>query len=206
MKRVVIAIISVLTLAFVDVARADQVRFFSVLEDGIEYSQDIHYTVLTLEGDKVAEDTVENPYGVTINDLPLGTYFISAEQPSTGYFGSRRVDITGEEFRMVRGEWVKDDENKLLLGPDGLTKYVQDYPYADEISRAQEFAGQTGCGCEAPVETSCQAMSSCQTCALPCCGASYCCGISPLGAAGLIGGLVPAIVVPLIKGTSAEAK
>ena len=51
MKRFVIAIISVLTLAFVDVARADQVRFFSVLEDGIEYSQDIHYTVLTLDGE-----------------------------------------------------------------------------------------------------------------------------------------------------------
>ena len=206
MKKIVIALLSVFALAFVDVARADQVRFFSVMPDGVEYSQDIHYTVLTLEGVKVADNTVEDPYGVTINDLPLGTYFLSAEQPSTGYYGSRQIEITGDEFIMVHGEKVKDDENKLLLGPDGLTKYVHNYPYENEILRAQELVGDPSCGCQVPAETSCQPVSPCSTCqntcAIPRCEASYCCGTPSFGSFLLI----PPVIIPIIPGMCAEAK
>ncbi len=206
MKKAVIAILCLLTLAFVGVAKADQVRFYSLMPDGVELAKDIHYTVLTLEGVKIAEKTVTFEYGVTINDLPNGSYFLSAEQPSTGYFGSRKIEITGDALHMFRGEKVKDDENKLILGPDGLNKYVQDYPYSEEeIQRAQEYQAEALCGCEptqcAPCQTRCAT-----TCALPCSEASFCTGASSLGAWGLIAGIVPGIVIPLVVGISAEAK
>ena len=104
MRKTVFAIFCVLTLAFVGVANADQVRFYSLMPDGVELAKDVHYTVLTIEGVKVADETVDFEYGVTINDLPNGSYFLSAEQPSTGYFGSRRIEITGDALRMFRGE------------------------------------------------------------------------------------------------------
>ena len=214
MKKAVIAILCLLTLASVGVAKADQVRFYSLMPDGVELAKDIHYTVLTLEGVKVAEKSVTFEYGVTINDLPNGTYFLSAEQPSTGYFGSRKIEITGDAIRMWRGEKVKDDENKLILGPDGLNKYVQDYPYTDEeIQRAQEYQ-EAFCGCELPQpETSCQPVqtcapcqTACQPCAIPCADVSYCTCCPSLGAGWLIAGIVPGIVIPLVTGISAEAK
>ena len=107
MKKAVIAILCLLTLASVGVAKADQVRFYSLMPDGVELAKDIHYTVLTLEGVKVAEKSVTFEYGVTINDLPNGTYFLSAEQPSTGYFGSRKIEITGDAIRMWRARPVR---------------------------------------------------------------------------------------------------
>ncbi len=206
MRKTVFAIFCVLTLAFVGVANADQVRFYSLMPDGVELAKDVHYTVLTIEGVKVADETVDFEYGVTINDLPNGSYFLSAEQPSTGYFGSRRIEITGDALRMFRGEKIKDDENKLILGPDGLNKYVQDYPYSEEeIQRAQEYQAESLCGCElppppeecAPCQTTCAV-----TCSLPCSEVSCCAGGGlggpSFGSWGIIAGLVPAIVLPPI--------
>ena len=123
MKKIIATIICVAVLAFVAVAQANQVRFLSRTSEGVAPSQDVHYTVMDLNGNKVAENTVEAPEGegVTIDNLPAGTYFISAEQASTGYFGS----VTTEVFSQEASENENDDRKPvdLVLGSDGLQVY-----------------------------------------------------------------------------------
>lgn len=118
MNKYIVAIICVATFAFVAVVQADQVRFYSRMPSGVEKSQDIHYTVIDVNGNKIAEDSVTNPEGVTINGLPSGTYFLSAEQPSTGYFGSKTVEVTD-----AGSQNPGEDENQVVLGPEGLREY-----------------------------------------------------------------------------------
>ncbi len=120
MKKIIAAIVCVAVLAFIAVAQANQVRFLSRTSDGVAPSQDVHYTVMDLNGNKVAEDTVNaaEGEGVTINNLEPGTYFVSAEQPSTGYFGSITTEIFAQD--------AEGDDNgsvDLVLGRDGLQVY-----------------------------------------------------------------------------------
>lgn len=123
MKKIIATIVCVAVLAFIAVAQANQVRFLSRTSDGVAPSQDIHYTVMDLNGNKVAEDTVNAPEGegVTIDNLPAGTYFISAEQESTGYFGSITTEVVSQEAQQGDNEGAAPVD--LELGPDGLRVY-----------------------------------------------------------------------------------
>lgn len=138
MKKIIATIICVAVLAFVAVAQANQVRFLSRTSDGVAPSQDVHYTVMDLNGNKVAEETVEAPEGegVTIDNLPSGTYFISAEQASTGYFGSVTTEVVSQEAS--EGEEENRKPVDLVLGSDGLQVY--DPAAAQPVAQASNAA------------------------------------------------------------------
>lgn len=127
MKKIIVAIICVAVLAFVAVAQANQVRFLSRTSTGVAPSQDVHYTVMDLNGNKIAENTVDAAEGepVTINNLEPGTYFISAEQASTGYFGSITTEIFAQDAESGDGNGNSVD---LVLGSDGLQVYNPNAP------------------------------------------------------------------------------
>lgn len=121
MKKLVTAMAFIASFAFIAVAQAEQVRFYTRGQSGVVPAQDVHYTIMDLSGNKVAEETLEHADGVTINNIPVGVYFLSAEQPSTGYFGSRTIEIKEND---------EDRERELVLGPDGLKDYNPNYAQA----------------------------------------------------------------------------
>ena len=135
MKKIIAAVVCVAVLAFIAVAQANQVRFLSRTSGGVAPSQDVHYTVMDLNGNKVAEDTVDavEGEGVTINGLEPGTYFVSAEQPSTGYFGSVTTEIVAQDAEGQEGS------ADLVLGPDGLQVYN---PNAQNVAPARGVPAQ----------------------------------------------------------------
>ncbi len=131
MKKIIGAIVCVAVLAFIAVAQANQVRFLSRTSDGVAPSQDIHYTVMDLNGNKVAEDTVSaaEGEGVTISELEPGTYFVSAEQPSTGYFGSITTEVFAQD-----ADGNNNGSVDLVLDRDGLQVYN---PNAQNVAPAR---------------------------------------------------------------------
>lgn len=111
-RTFVAAIACIASLAFVAAVQADQVRFYYKSAEGVKPAPDIHYSVMDLNGNKVAEATETGvAEGVTINGLEDGSFFLSAEMPSTGYFGSQTITLPAEE------------EIPVVLGPDGLRHY-----------------------------------------------------------------------------------
>ena len=100
-------------------------------------AQDVHYTLMDLNSNKIAENKVQNPAGVDVElNVEPGVYFLSAEQPSTRYFGSLTLSVnapaveTGVYSQSVEEEEAADDDDDdrkrfFLLSDNGLSEITE---------------------------------------------------------------------------------
>lgn len=115
-------------ISYVAVANAGDIAFFYVAENGgTKAAQDVHYTLTDASGAKVLDETVSGVVeGVKISNIASGIYTVAAEQPSTGYFGMKKVVVT------------EDSEEPIILGPDGIEN-VQT-PVTNDVASATQQA------------------------------------------------------------------
>ena len=130
MKKFILAIACVATLAFVAASQAADVTFLSRGPNGVTPSTGVHYTVMDQNGNKVAEQTVNTAKApVQISGLPEGDYFLSAEETSTGYFGNQNISVSpGSEGAT------------FVFGDDGLKEYDPNAPQNPIPPQAQPAA------------------------------------------------------------------
>lgn len=126
----VFAVLAALTVAisYVASANAGDIIFFYVGENSeVKVAQDVHYTLTDASGTKILDESFSGvAEGVRISDVPTGSYTVAAEQPSTGYFGMKRVEVTA------------DSEEPIILGPDGFVN--AQVPLAGDITPATQQA------------------------------------------------------------------
>jgi len=99
MKKFVALLVAALAMTFVASAQAEvlHINFYSQTPAGTIPTRDVHYTIMDVNSNKVVDDSRINPRGVQVEqELEPGFYQISAEQPSTGYFGSTTVTLNAE--------------------------------------------------------------------------------------------------------------
>lgn len=156
-------------ISYVAVANAGDIAFFYVAENGgTKAAQDVHYTLTDASGAKVLDETVSGVVeGVKISNIASGIYTVAAEQPSTGYFGMKKVVVT------------EDSEEPIILGPDGIEN-VQT-PVTNDVASATQQA--------TPVQ------SLPANYATPSYGTSYGTrGLSSLGVIGAVAGIVGGVL------------
>lgn len=135
MKKFVALLVAALAMTFVASAQAEvlHINFYSRTPAGTIPTRDVHYTIMDVNSNKVVDDSRINPRGVQVeHELDPGFYQISAEQPSTGYFGSTTVTLNAEAAASESytqsaeddGEAPSDGSNvttvNLVLSDDGL--------------------------------------------------------------------------------------
>ena len=115
-------------ISYVAVANAGDISFYYVAEnEEVKVAQDVHYTLTDASGAKVLDETVSGVVeGVKISDIAPGTYTVAAEQPSTGYFGMKKVVV------------AEDSDEPIVLGPDGVVK--SQVPGTGEVAPAVQQA------------------------------------------------------------------
>lgn len=156
-------------ISYVAVANAGDIAFFYVAEnEEVKVAQDVHYTLTDASGAKVLDETVSGVVeGVRISNIAPGTYTVAAEQPSTGYFGMKKVVVT------------EDSDEPIILGPDGVEN-VQ-VPATGDVASATQQA------------TAVQSIPA--NYATPSYGAVYGTrGLSSLGAIGAVAGIVGGVL------------
>lgn len=156
-------------ISYVAVANAGDIAFFYVAEnEEVKVAQDVHYTLTDASGAKVLDETVSGVVeGVRISNIAPGTYTVAAEQPSTGYFGMKKVVVT------------EDSDEPIILGPDGVEN-VQ-VPATGDVASATQQA------------TTVQTLPA--NYATPSYGMSYGTrGLSSLGAIGAVAGIVGGVL------------
>ncbi|MGN0930614.1 MAG: hypothetical protein ACI4NP_02730 [Thermoguttaceae bacterium] len=108
----VLSLLAAVTVAisYVAVANAGDIAFFYVAEnEEVKVAQDVHYTLTDASGAKILDESVSGVVeGVRISNIAPGIYTVAAEQPSTGYFGMKKVVVT------------EDSDEPIVLGPDGV--------------------------------------------------------------------------------------
>ncbi|MDO5309801.1 MAG: hypothetical protein Q4G03_09995 [Planctomycetia bacterium] len=120
-----VATLSVLV-AYAAQAAEVNVEFYSQDTNGhVSAARDVHYTIMDLNSEKVAEDKAVNPDGVGASlTLNPGVYFLTAEEPSTHKFGSATI--------MIEEQGEEDAQTEqFVFTEDGLTQMedVQDDSY-----------------------------------------------------------------------------
>ena len=143
MKRNVALLVAAVCMLLAASAQAANlsIEFWTKTKDGVKPAQDVHYTVMDLNSNTVADVKDVQPTGVVANlDVEPGVYYVSAEQPSTRYFGSMTLSVNAtapknevysqEAGAEAAGEATNEDEDNrrfFLLSDEGL----------NEISEAQ---------------------------------------------------------------------
>lgn len=135
MKKFVALLVAALAMTFVASAQAEvlHINFYSKTPAGTIPTRDVHYTIMDVNSNKVVDESRINPQGVQVeHELDPGFYQVSAEQPSTGYFGSTTVTLNAEadasesytQSAEDDGEAAGDGSNvttiNLVLSGDGL--------------------------------------------------------------------------------------
>lgn len=210
MKRNVALLFAALCMLVVSTAQAaTNVHFYTKYPTGLAPTRDVHYKLTDNNANVLAEDKVVDPDGVVIEfNLDPGVYVLSAEQPSTKYFGSMTfainavAEVAEPVTQSAEESGASDsgdgaDDRYLIIGPDGLSE-------VSESELSSMIAGGDGVGVApgttvadpvAPAATStCPSYPSYPGTAYPGGYAGAAGGIGRLGgllgAAGLAGGIV----------------
>ena len=153
MSQIITAVAFTAVSLFVAAANAGDVYFFTrvvddaakqSVNDNLKPTSDVNYTILDLQGNTVATDSVvlPVPQQVVVKDLAPGTYVISAETPSDGLYRTQTVEISAdpeEDFPFI---FERDQRDDAAVAGD--VAQAQTQATSTTTTTPQPWAGQTG--------------------------------------------------------------